>query len=285
MRKGYMPWLFLLPALAILLALTIYPTVYCWRLSFYSLNFAKPWKTAFVGLANFVEAFQDPLFLISLNNTLFLVLMSTLGSVLLGYTIALLLDKGNVGWMVTPFVLPMVIPAVVTGLIWLLLYSPAYGISDYFFHKVGIDNPPQWIGDKRMALFSIAIVDMWRNTPFVILLMFAGLRAIPRSYYEVAQMEGSSYLQTLRHIIIPALKPLLMIAVLFRITDSYKIFDLIYVLTRGGPGDATETLTYHTYLQGFFFLEAGKAATSSIIILLIATVLATSVIRTTRWKI
>lgn len=261
--------LFLLPLLALLLLLTIYPTGYALVTSLTSLELTRPRDPVrFVGLVNYQEMLGSQHFWVTLQNTVILVGGAVSLQFLLGFGLALLLDRPGraVGIVRTLFLLPTMITPIVGALTWFLLYNPTYGVINHVLRAVGIPAPV-WLGDPRLAKLSIILVDVWQWTPFVMLLLLAGLAGIPGELYEAARVEGAAWWQILRYIIVPVLRPLIGVILIFRTMDAFKIFDKIYFLTDGGPGIATESVVFHTYRQGFGFFRMGYASALSVMIL------------------
>jgi multiple sugar transport system permease protein len=169
-------------------------------------------------------------------------------------------------------IIPMMITPVVAGLLWKALYNPFYGIINYLLHFIGLQNWT-WISQSKTALISVALVDVWQWTPFMILLFTAGLFGLPRAVFEAAKVDGASSFRVLRVLTLPLMKPLIQVALLIRLIDAIRIFDIIYVLTKGGPGDATESVSIHIYLRAFQELDIGYAAAVSFILLIIIVLL------------
>jgi multiple sugar transport system permease protein len=164
----------------------------------------------------------------------------------------------------------MMITPVVIGLIWKYMFNPENGIINYLLHFLKIEGPI-WLGEPKPAPLAVIIVDIWQWTPFVFLLLISGLGSLPQEVYEAARVDGANQMQVLRFITIPLLMPFMLVALLIRFIDSFKIFDTIFVMTRGGPANATETLSIYTYKVGLNFFNMGYAATLSYVILIIIT--------------
>lgn len=260
----------LVPSIVLLLAVTIYPTVFSFFNSLFSWNFTRPqYGRIFVGLGNYIKAVSDPLMLGAARNTVVLVIVSVLVELVLGFCIALLLETELKGFRIirTILLLPMMITPVIAALMWLLMYNTDYGVLRYFCQTLGL-QAPLWLADKRWALWSVACVDIWQWTPFVVLMVLAGLHSIPRESYEAAKVDGANYWQKLTSVTLPWLRPVLLIVILMRVMDTFKFFDPVYVLTKGGPGNSTETLSFFAYRQGFRFFEIGYGAAVSILIVI-----------------
>ncbi len=276
------PWLFLAPAMLLLLAFTVFPLFYIVRLSLYRMT---PGGETFAGAANFLRLFRDSFFYESVWHTLLFAGGALLLELGLGLALALLLDsqiRARGLWR-SLFLLPMILPPVVVGVIWRLIYNPNFGVLNGALQLLGVDTTRlTWLADPSVALLSIILVDVWEWTPFVFLILLAGLQAIPEEPYEAARMDGSSGWQTFRHITLPLLRPAILVAVLLRTMDLLRIFDQVFILTQGGPGGATETISLYIYKTAFRFFDFGYAAAMSLALLLVTVVLSQIYIRLLR---
>lgn len=266
--EKFAPLLFIGPAVFILLFIVIFPMVYSWALSFAEWNLMRGGDWRFVGLRNYAQALlHDPHFYTSLRVTLIYVILAVGIQFLLGLVIALLLNRPlkRVGFLRTVLVIPTTMTPVVVGIIWRLLYNPELGTINYFLSLFGF-RPLSWLGDPSLALPSVIMADIWQWTPFMALILLAGLQALPREPYEASVVDGATTLQTFRLITFPLLLPTIIVALLLRIMDAFKIFDLIFILTGGGPGMTTEVLSFYTYRFGFKFFHMGRAAAMSLLL-------------------
>ena len=275
---------FLLPAVAMLFLITVYPLLYGLAVSFTDLQLARPRQAVFVGVSQYVEMARSAHFRITVTNTLLFIVGAVGGQMVLGLGLALLLNRGLPGFAVvrTLMLLPMTIPTVVSSLAWYSMYNPTYGIINFVLARLGIYTPPLWLADPRTALVSVVLVDIWQWTPFVMLVLLAGLHTLPEEHVEAAAVEGAGAFQIFRYITLPYLRPFLGVALLFRTIDAFKVFDKIYILTGGGPGTATETVNFFAYRQGFAFSNMGYASAISVFILLTVVALSVTIIRQTQ---
>lgn len=267
------PYWFLAPAMVLLLGLTIYPLVYILRIS---LHRVTPRGESFVGLENFIRVAQDPFFFRSVGQTLFYAGGALLLEFLLGFALALLLDSEirARGFWRALFLLPMILPPVVAGVIWRLIYNPNFGVLNGVLQGFGVDiRRWTWLANPSLALPAVIVVDVWQWTPFVFLILLAGLQAIPEEPYEAARIDGSSAWQTFLHITLPLLAPAILVALLLRTMDLLRIFDQVFILTQGGPGFATETISLYIYKTAFRFYDFGYAAAMSLALLAVTMVL------------
>ncbi len=270
-------WAFLLPAYGAILAVVGIPVLYSLYLSFHDWRLATFQKgVPFIGLDNYAKAIADPGFWHSLQLTVTLLVAALLIEVVLGIGLAVLLDQAFRGrrTALILLLLPMFVTNVVIGLIWRILLSFDYGVINWMLSLLGIDRVA-WLGDPGLALWSLVIVDVWNTTAFVALLVLAGLAAVPDQPRQAARVDGASSWQVFRHITLPLLRPVIFVAVVWRTIDLFRIFDVVFSLTGGGPYNATETISLYAYKQGFASFNLGFAsAISYLIIISLAIILA-----------
>ena len=272
-EKKYI-YIFLLPILGILFLLTIYPTIYTVFMSFHRYLLTKPYLGhPFVGFENYLNAFAGVTlpFLSSLKITFIYTFSSVAISMSLGIIIALLFTEWKiVGGKLfqSLFLLPMVLSPVVAGFFWRFMYNEAIGIISFLLTLVGL--PVESILGGNLALVAVIVVDIWQWTPFVVLVCIAGLTALPTESLEAALIDGAGKFQIIQYVILPMLKPVILVALLFRTIDAFRAFDSIYILTGGGPGTATLTLTLLAYKTGFVFWDMGACSAYGIMMLTIA---------------
>jgi len=260
------------PTVLFILAVSVYPLLYSLYMTFHDWSLTSAQPPAFVGLGNFISLFQDSRFWYSLRTTVLFTVWVVVAEMVIGMVLALSFTRNTRFQQICRSILliPMMITPVVLSLMWKYMYNPEYGIINYFLHFLGIEGPI-WLGEPAPALPAVILVDIWQWTPFVFLLLFSGIASLPPDVFEAAQVDGASGFQTFRHITLPLVIPFLLVALLIRFMDSFRIFDTIYVLTKGGPANATETLSIYTYKVGFNYFNMGYAATLSYIILIIIT--------------
>lgn len=262
-------WLFVAPALILLAFLTIFPIFYNFYLSFHETKITYKqiiyiWK----GIENFEKIFSDSLFHDALKNTLYFMLVATASEVLLGLGLALLFKTKFKGKekIVPLLLMPMMLPTIVVTAFWKTLLHPDFGAINSILEMLGLPKV-NWLGDPSIAMNSIILVDLWQWTPFVFIFLYAGVQTIPHELEEAAMVDGASPLQVYRNIVIPLLKPYLLIVTLLRLIDTFRLFDKVYALTGGGPGTATESLTLIVYRYAFGYHLLGYAAALSLIML------------------
>lgn len=273
------------PAIGILLSLTLFPFLYLVYLSFHrwSLNIAA--QRAFIGTENFANVLQGAAFGNALMNTVLFVVVSVVAEMIIGVTIAVFLHfripERWRGTLQTMFLLPMLMAYIVVGLLWRFLWNGSLGLINFFLETAGL--PVQnWLGNPQWVLGTIIVADIWQWTPFVVLVVLAGLQGLPKDQLEAAVLDGASFLQRFRYIMYPNLKPVLFVTMMFRAADAYRIFDKVWTMTQGGPGSSSMVLSVLIYFQSFRDGNFGIAAAMSIAMLAIISVVATLMIKRAR---
>lgn len=269
------------PCVIVLVMLGMYPFVYSIWLSLHSLDLGSALDSAkFIGLSNYVDMFTNRAFWNSLGVTGMYVGGAVSVELILGFAIAILLNKKLWGgWFVrSAIIVPMVTTPVVVGLTWRTLFNTQYGIINYYLSQLHLPVF-NWIADPSMALLSVMLVDIWQWTPFVSLILLAGLQTISVEVIEASQMDGASPLRQFWHITIPLMRWAILVALVFRAMDAFKVFDNIFTLTMGGPGSATETLSMHSYISGFRNFHIGYAAAVSLFLLIIVILICQSLLK------
>lgn len=254
------------PAVAVLFFVSIFPFIYSLWLSLNQWNLGdRAGKWTFVGLQNYLNIVtQDPFFISAVKATFLFLSGTVIVEMLLGLGIGLLLNREfrGQGIVRTIVMLPLMTTPVVVGLIWRFMYNPERGMVNYLLSLVGVAGP-DWLGRQQTAMPAVIFADIWEWTPFVALIVLAALQALPEEPYEAALIDGASGWQAFRFVTLPLIQPALLVAFLIRLMDSLKTFDLIYVLTLGGPGVSTQTLSLYTYKYGFKFFQMGYASALS----------------------
>jgi len=257
----------LAPALVVFIGLTLLPMLNLLALSFHDVAWAERTATwSFVGLAHFRALPGDSLFRAGIVNTLVFAIVAVLLQMVLGFGLALLTSavvRGKVVYR-TIFLLPILIPGIVIGAIWKLMYSFDFGVINTITGLFGF-GPQDWLGQGHLALASVIVVDVWHWTPFCFLLLLAGLESLPQDAYEAAAIDGANGWQRLVHITLPLMIPTLVVTFVFRMILAFKVFDEIYLLTGGGPGTATEVISFSIYRRFFTEDRAGYGSAMSIV--------------------
>jgi len=257
-KRNIIPYLFLIPAVIIVIGI-IYPWLLGLMQSFTNYSLLSPDKIKFIGGRNYLDLIGTIQGLHTIKVTLLYGVYTGVIELSLGLVIAVLLNKETPGIRVLRAILPipLMIAPVIAGIMWKLMMDPDRGVINYIFSFVGLGGS-KWIFHSSSALISIAVVDVWMFTPFVILILLAGLSSIPEAIYEASAIDGSNEFQDFFYITLPMILPYLLLAGVFRIVDSLKMFDLFYVMTKGGPGDATMNLPIWSYLTGLKELRMGR---------------------------
>ncbi len=275
----------LAPALGLCAIFIFIPAVLAIFGSFYTFGItSQNWQPA--GLSNYARAFADPVFWIALRNNLVIVLGSIALQVGFGTVLAAILDRGlprGATVFRTIIFAPMVVSAVAVAIIWQVILDPNVGALNTLILGLGL-TPPRlgWLGDPAISIWVILAIAAWQYTGFMMVLILAGLQGIPKELYEAASLDGAKGLTAFRHITLPSIRNVLIVAVLITTIGGFKVFDLIYATTQGGPANATQVLGTYIYLQAFNLGNMGYANAISVILLLIAVVLGWLQVRVSR---
>lgn len=273
-------WLFPLPAVIFILFMMLFPIAYTIVLSFLEWNMSTGGIIKFIGLNNYISMLKEPRFYHAFYLTFYFTLSAVSIEIVLGLFTALILNKEFIGKNFTKFILllPMVTTPVAIGLAWTLFYEPTIGLGNYALKLLGLP-PSKWLASNITVIPSLVLVDIWEWTPMVTLIILAGLVGIPQEPYEAALVDGANRFQTFSHITLPLLTPTILIAVVLRSIDALKTFDIIYVMTTGGPGFASETLNIYAYNQGFGYYRFGAASSTLVALFLIVLVFSALVLK------
>jgi multiple sugar transport system permease protein len=276
---GNATWLLLGPALLYLAAFAIYPLFYSLRLSFTDLT-AADGSGKWIGLRNYQDLLGDPQFWNAAKNSVAMVTVSVTIEIVLGTALAMFFDLQLKGSAIVRgiLVLPMLITPIVVGVMWRALLNPDWGLINWMIASLGFE-PPNWLGSIGMAMNTLILVDVWQWTPFVFIIVFSRLQALPHELFEAAQMDGAGYFGTFRYVILPLLVPAILIAAVFRGVDAFRSFDLIYGLSYGGPARSTTTLSFFSFQNGFQFQNYGYAAAIAYVMLLILVIVTSIILR------
>jgi multiple sugar transport system permease protein len=268
-------FVFLAPAMIVLIALTAFPTVYMFVAAFVKFDASAPLNSKFVGIDNFLRLFTDDKFHNALINTAVFSIVAVTLELVLGLGFALLVDTyiRRANFIKTLLILPMMMPTIVVAITWKLMYQPQFGVINDLLGRIGIP-PLLWAAGVKTAMLSIILIDVWEWTPFIFLMCLAGLASLPQEPFEAAELDGASAFQKFRDLTLPFLKPVIVVTLLLRIMDAFRLFDQVYVLTLGGPAGATETLSFYLYKVTFRFFDIGYAAAISLFMMFVALQLA-----------
>jgi len=247
------------PAVVFTVAMIAFPVAYTIWLGFQS--FSSTGQQSFAGLGNYAKLVSDAEFWHGLWVTLALYLLSLALQLVLGIWLALLLfhAKRLPGVVRSLFISPFMMPPVVAGMMWLVILDPSLGAANYLLQRVGLP-PSDWLASPTWVIPTVALIDTWQWAPYVALIVLGGLQSLPPSVYEAAQIDGASAFRTFRRITLPLLLPTIVTATILRSVDLLRFFDIIYITTQGGPGDASNTLNIYGFRVGFEFFNIGYAS-------------------------
>lgn len=261
---------FLIPMFLLFTFVAIFPLIYEIWLSFRQYNIARPWyPSGWVGLANFHEILTDPKFWNSLRITIIFVVAAVSIEFFLGLAIAFLFSKresskGN--YIARALIMSsMVLPSLSVGMIWRYLLNDSFGAVAVWLKDIGINFG--WYGNVDTALITMIFIDVWQWTPFIFLILLAGIISLPKDIYEAAQVDGASEWEKFINLTLPLLKSVIIVALLLRMLEAFKVFDMVWMLTKGGPIRATEVIGIFIYIQAFISYNLGYAAALALILL------------------
>jgi multiple sugar transport system permease protein len=275
------PYLLLLPAAVALLGVSVYPLYYGVRASFTHYLYGRDF--GFNGLTNYHIVWGDTFWRSAMVTTVKYVLLTVTIETLLGLGLALLVSRHLrfAGPIRVGLILPMTIAPVVVGVMWRLLYDSGVGVVDPIFQAFGL-NPPEVLAHNGSAFLSVVLVDVWEWTPLVFLIILAGLQSLPEEPLEAARVDGAGRLRLFFDHTLPLLRPVLLVAIVLRTIDAVGTFDQVYVLTKGGPGDATRVISIYAYNTAFLFTQYGQAAAMLVALLVMLTLLMIVAVRMLR---
>jgi ABC-type sugar transport system permease subunit len=270
-----------LPALALVIGFSALPIIYVVYLSLLDTPPGAV-NASFAGLANYRFVLADPSTLTAIWNTIYFSTCSVVIATVLGFGIALLLDSGvlGTGWLIFAVVLPWAVPDIVNALMWQWIYNPTYGALNGMLVSLGLlRHYTAWLSTPVSAMNALIFAFSWKLVPFVVVILYPALQSIPADLYQSAQIDGAGDWSQLRYITFPLMAPALAVAVLFGVVWSMRTFDIVYILTGGGPGESTTVLSYFVFTQAFQFGDLGAASAVACILALITFVLTAIYIR------
>ena len=280
-KKRIAPWLFVLPCILIILLVTIFPTIYSFGLSFTKWEISLPTRP-FIGLGNYAALFQDMRFLHSMLITAVLVVVGVGVEMVLGFGLGQILSVKMKGKrvIVAALLLPVMAMPVVVGYTWRLLWDAQYGpINQIVGWIIGRPFYFTWLAKTPSAIFAILVTEIWQWTPFMFLVFLSGIVSLDPEVFEAADIDGASGWDKLRHLTIPLLRPIIIVALLIRGLDALKFFDVIFAMTGGAPGSSTETISFYIYKTGYQFFRLGYGAAASFILLIALVVILTYLLK------
>ncbi|MBI2988924.1 MAG: sugar ABC transporter permease [Deltaproteobacteria bacterium] len=274
--------LFLFPSFLFVLIFSLVPIFESFRLSFYRMILTLPWLgQKFVGWQNYLDLLTDPVARHSLATTLIFVAVTVPLEVLLGLAIALVINepfRGR-GLLRAVVLVPWAIPSTVASQMWRFIFNDRYGLFNYFLFGDRTELYQAPLADPQLALGAIMVADVWKTTPFAALILLAGLQAVPDELYEAASVDGAGGWQKFRRITLPMIKPAILLAFLFRTIDALRVFDLVFVMTQGGPADSTNVLQFYGYKKSFAEGMIGAGSAVSVLVFFLALLFALLYIR------
>jgi multiple sugar transport system permease protein len=257
-------WPFVIPALVVVLAVIVFPWVFTIWMSLNQWKVGSP--TTFVGLANYLRLPNDPRFVESVGHTIYYTVLSVVLPLIFGTLAAVVFHQkfAGRGFLRGLFIMPMMATPVAIALVWTMMFHPQLGVLNYLLSLVGI--PAQlWVFHPSTVIPSLVLVETWQWTPLVMLIVLGGLAAIPTEPYESAQIDGASFWQMFRYITLPLIAPFLFIAAMIRTIDAVKSFDIIFAITQGGPGSASETINLYLYSVAFIYYDLGYGSAIAVV--------------------
>ncbi len=269
-KKKRLGYVLITPAILIMIFVLIFPLVYAFYLSFFDVKLGRTIKLDFVGLSNYLEVFKNLEWWKSFLNTIYFVLADVLIGIPLGFMFALALNKKL---PLKPLILgivmfPYILPPIVHGLIWKLIYNPDYGFLNATLLNFRLINQPiYWLVNPKLALPALIIANIWQGTPYAAIIYLGGLQSIPTELYEAARIDGATKSGLLKYITIPLLKPYTILLFVMKTIMTFKIFDIVYAMTGGGPAGTTKVVSYEIYHTAFEAFKFGKASAMSYILL------------------
>jgi len=284
-RETLANYAYLLPAAVCLGGTVVFPILKAIHMSLYQNVLSRPQDYHFIGFGNYVRMIHDPTFWLTLQNSFVWVFFSVSVQFVLGFLGALLLNASFKGraFFRTLNLLPWIIPGVVVGLVWEYLYQPNYGPINDILRRLGLLTVPiAWLSQPTFAMASVIFANIWRGIPFFTIMILAGLQSIPDEVYEAATVDGASVTQRFWSVTLPMLRPIIVVATATRIIWTFNYADLIFVMTSGGPANATQITSSYTLLTAYTDLDFGYAATLSVILLVIMLVFTACYLKLTK---
>ena len=277
----WVPWVYLGPAVAVMAVACLVPLLSALQLGFYDWSLGTPWGEAkWVGTEAFVAAFKDAAVWRSLVTTLIFAAVCVVAEMLLGIALALALegDVRGMAFFRTLFILPMMIAPIAVGLTWRYLFDAQFGLLNAIIGVLGM-APVGWLAQENTAFIAIVIADIWQWTPFVFIMMIAALAGVDGAVIEASRIDGANWWQMTFRVKLPMVMHVIAITLMMRLIDAFRVLEVIYVLTFGGPGDSTEILALHIYKTAFIGQQLGVAAAISVLLLVVVAALSWAALR------
>jgi ABC-type sugar transport system permease subunit len=275
-------WLLLAPSLVVILGVTLWPIISTFFLSFYEAPTGLNQVRTFVGLGNYLAMLRDQTFWETINRTLYFTAVSVTLELVLGLAIAQLIHSKPWGWQFLRFslIIPWAVPTIVNGAMWHWIYSGDFGALNGILVQLGlIKHYVAWLTLPNMAMNLVIVADLWHTVPFVALILQSALATLPEELNEAAMMDGANAIQRFIYVRLPLLRPAILVALIVRTVEAFRVFDIVYIITSGGPAFKTITISYLTYLNSFSYGKQGTGAALSFLISIITIILAFTYIR------
>ncbi|MEM3382286.1 MAG: sugar ABC transporter permease [Candidatus Bathyarchaeia archaeon] len=282
--KKVAPSPFLLPSILFLLAMAIYPLSFNIYISFHNWDL-RTGEVVFVGIHQYSKLLNDERFLNALKNTVIFVISAVSLEFTIGLIYANILNQELKGKRVfrTIFLLPMMLTPIVIGYVFLMFYHGDVGVINHLLDICGLPKV-NWLGSTSTSLLSAILVDVWQYSSMMILILLAGLQSLPTECLEAAEVDGASRWRVFKDITMPLMKPVMAVAILIRSVDAFKIFDIIYILTEGGPGTSSEPITMYAIWEGFRYFNIGYGAAIAMSLVALTSIITSQLLRVLRWR-
>jgi multiple sugar transport system permease protein len=280
-RSRWVPWFYIGPAVLVMAAACLYPVLSAFHLGFYDWSMGTPWTSAkWVGFDSFISAFSNPRVWSSLWTTLQFAAIAVTAEMVLGIALALALEHPVRGMAVfrTLFILPMMIAPIAVGLAWRYMFDAQFGLINAVLALFGV-AAKGWLSDPTLAFAAIVIADVWQWTPFVFIMMIAALANIDSAVMEASRIDGANWWQATFLVKLPMIMHVIAITLMMRLIDAFRVLEVIYVLTFGGPGDSTEILALHIYKTAFVGQQLGVASAISVLLLVVVALLSLAALK------
>ncbi|GAB4573420.1 MAG: sugar ABC transporter permease [Anaerolineae bacterium] len=282
MNQTALAMLLIVPSLVLTLGLVLWPIVNTLIMSFHNINLARPERQEFIGLENYINHLTDDFFWETIGRTAYFTFVSVGVELVLGIAIALLISQQLRGWrfLRLAIIIPWAVPTIVSAAIWRWIFNADYGALNGLLYQLGlIDRYIPWLADPQRAMNMVIVADVWHSTPFVVLIISAAMAALPIELYDAAAIDGANAWQRLSRITLPLLRPAIMVVLVIRTVEAFRVFDIIYTMTRGGPVNGTMVISYLTYEETFRYLKLGSGSALSFLVSAFILVLALVYIR------
>jgi ABC-type sugar transport system permease subunit len=275
-------WLLLIPSLLVIAGVTLWPVISTFILSFFNAPTGINQVRTFVGLDNYIGMLKDRTFWETIGRTLYFTVVSVGLELAIGLAVAQLIHSRPLGWQFLRFglIIPWAVPTIVNGAMWRWIYSADFGALNGLLLQLGlIKHYVAWLSLPQMAMNLVIVADLWHTMPFVALILQAALATLPEDLDEAAAVDGANAWQRFWKIRVPLLRPAILVALIVRTVDAFRVFDIVYIITSGGPAYKTLTITYLTYLNSFSFGKQGTGAALSFLISMVTIIMAFVYIR------